>query len=143
RAGFVRVAQDAFEKDGRLISFQRVFLTAKAHRLGGFALNEINISQTSASQRPKKKKRSEAKPKVMSALEGEALETLKRLRDWRLAEAKKRQVPAFCVLTDKVMRTIAQITPKNESQLLEISGFGPKLYEKHGVQILNILHGSI
>jgi DNA topoisomerase-3 len=61
------------------------------------------------------------------------------LRDWRLAEAKRRAVPAFRILTDKSLQAIAADRPATIRELLEIPGIGARLAEQYGAQIFRIL----
>ena len=61
------------------------------------------------------------------------------LKAWRLTEAKKRQIPAFRILTDRVLKTLAVLRPGDEADLLAISGIGPTLVNKYGKQLLAIL----
>ena len=64
------------------------------------------------------------------------------LRAWRLAAAKRQGVPAFRIMTDKVLTAIAQKKPKTAAQLLAIPGIGINSVEKYGAQIYRILNES-
>jgi len=64
------------------------------------------------------------------------------LRKWRLAEAKKQGVPAFRVMTDKTLLSIASIRPVDEEELLTISGVSAKTVQRYGTQILRIVAGG-
>jgi len=61
------------------------------------------------------------------------------LKAWRLAEARKRKVPAFRILTDKVLGAIATARPENGAELMSIHGVGPALTERYGAQILSLV----
>jgi superfamily II DNA helicase RecQ len=87
-----------------------------------------SISSTSA-------KTAEAEPIKLTAA-GEALAA--RLKEWRAAEAKQLGVPAFLVLHDRTLTTIAHTRPANLRQLLEINGIGPTKVERFGVAILEL-----
>jgi DNA topoisomerase-3 len=148
REGWVELRTDSFVKDNKTIRFQRVFLTQRARTASSFNLEgsvvpmrAISSSSTKTKKQKREKKETELK-KSLGPLDGAALETFQQLRDWRTAEAKKRKVPPFMILTDRVLRAIAVNRPKDENELLEISGFGPKLYEKHGASMLQIIGGS-
>jgi DNA topoisomerase-3 len=58
------------------------------------------------------------------------------LKHWRLQLARRRRIPAFRILTDRVLHRIAEACPTTEDALLEISGFGPVLLKKYGDEIL-------
>ena len=62
-----------------------------------------------------------------------------RLKAWRLAEAKKHGVPAFRILTDAVLRAIAQRKPATAAELLSISGIGMSTVEKYGARIYQLV----
>lgn len=61
-----------------------------------------------------------------------------KLRKWRLAEAKKHGVPAFCILGNKTMQAIAQQRPITLEELRCVSGIGPSKAEKFGEEICRI-----
>jgi DNA topoisomerase III len=61
------------------------------------------------------------------------------LRAWRTTEAKKRRVPAFRILTDRTLIGIVHARPKDESELLDVSGIGPALLQKYGRALLSIV----
>jgi DNA topoisomerase-3 len=64
------------------------------------------------------------------------------LRAWRTAEAKKKGVPAFRIMADRVMDGIVAAQPADETELLSVSGVGPKLVEKHGLEILRMVEAA-
>ncbi|QSQ28414.1 DNA topoisomerase 3 [Pyxidicoccus parkwayensis] len=61
------------------------------------------------------------------------------LKAWRLAEARRRKVPAFRILTDKVLGAIAVARPENGRELMAIHGVGPALTERYGTEILSLV----
>ncbi|MFL5346174.1 MAG: DNA topoisomerase 3 [Hyalangium sp.] len=61
------------------------------------------------------------------------------LKAWRLAEARKRRVPAFRILTDRVLGAIASVRPVDSEALMSIQGVGPKLIERYGTQLLALV----
>jgi DNA topoisomerase-3 len=61
------------------------------------------------------------------------------LKAWRLAEARKRRVPAFRILTDRVLGAIAAERPGDNDALMAIQGVGPKLIERYGTQLLALV----
>jgi DNA topoisomerase-3 len=61
------------------------------------------------------------------------------LRAWRSAEAKKRRVPAFRILTDRTLLGIVTARPTSEAQLLGVSGIGMALLQKYGTVLLAIV----
>ena len=61
------------------------------------------------------------------------------LKAWRLAEARRRKVPAFHVLHDRVLLAVAAARPRTDDELLAVKGMGPALLKKYGPGILRIL----
>ena len=62
------------------------------------------------------------------------------LRNWRLAEAKRRGVPAFRVFSDQALKAMAAKRPGTAAELLAIPGIGMGTVEKYGAQIYRLVH---
>jgi DNA topoisomerase III len=77
-------------------------------------------------------RRGEPAPKPSPAL-------VERLKAWRLAEARRRRIPAFRILTDRVLGAIAAARPEDNEALMAIQGVGPKLVERYGTQLLALV----
>jgi superfamily II DNA helicase RecQ len=63
-----------------------------------------------------------------------------RLRAWRLAEAKRRGVPAFRIFSDQTLKEVAARRPATAAELLAIHGLGMSTVEKYGAQLFRLLH---
>jgi RecQ family ATP-dependent DNA helicase len=63
-----------------------------------------------------------------------------RLRAWRLRAAQGK--PAFTVASDKTLTAIATARPRDERELLAISGVGPAFIEKFAPEVLAIIAGQ-
>jgi DNA topoisomerase-3 len=143
RAGALSLREDEFEKEGKTIRFRRADLASNARgALRGHLLlfdDEVPSRAGSPSAKRRKRKSAEAKKQdsALSPPSDPGLE--RRLREWRQKVAKARGVPAFVVLTDKVLQAIACLKPASLSALLEIKGAGPKLAEKHGAEIFQLV----
>jgi superfamily II DNA helicase RecQ len=143
RAGFVRLEDASFEKDGKTIAFRKVHLTPDGHRLGeedpGFQIAGLAGDDVHPSRQDRRKKSGKDKgAKKASPAAHPDLE--KKLKAWRLAEAKKQNLPAFRILTDAVVRALATERPESREQLLAVHGIGPRGVEKYGAAILKALH---
>ena len=198
RAGLVSARDDAFEKDGQRITFQRLSLTPRGRAATGDMLEQVQLPappEGAASKRGRKKrKRERMRDGARSAVHGaahsgaradshssggagskpaigggrfpassghDASGTVRRrrpggdgaesgspapdsqlvdtLRAWRLAEAKKKRVPAFRIFTDKTLYGLAAARPRDEEGLLEVPGIGPRLAEKYGAVLLSFM----
>jgi len=62
------------------------------------------------------------------------------LREWRRALAQKQGVPAFRIMSDRVLIAIAQNQPRSAAELLAIPGIGIATVEKYGAQLYRILN---
>jgi superfamily II DNA helicase RecQ len=67
---------------------------------------------------------------------GPSAALVKKLRAWRLLEAKKKHVPAFRVLTNRALVAIADARPASAAALRDVSGVGPKLFKDYGAQLV-------
>jgi ATP-dependent DNA helicase RecQ len=65
--------------------------------------------------------------------------TFEKLRQWRHLEAVSQKVPAFIILNDSVLRTIARTQPRTMEQLGMVPGIGQKRLERYGAEILEVL----
>lgn len=70
--------------------------------------------------------------------EGPHPELARELMAWRREKSRELGVSAYIILTQKVLYAIADKIPQTEGELLNISGFGPVLFEKYGLDILRI-----
>ncbi len=146
RAGMVQIREEAFEKDGRIIQFQRAALTVEGRR-ADIETTALAITTESAPaakgrrQRGGKKTTGDRRHAGIETPGGEAAPPglVAALKEWRLEEARGKKIPAYCVLTDRTLQAVAAVRPANKPDLLEISGIGPTLAEKYGEQILGIV----
>lgn len=155
RAGLVTIVEAEFEKDGRRIPYRNVAITAAGRAWDGegeIAIREAVEAETPPRKRAARKTKSKAAqvPKTRSRRAPAKTEaqpptladaaTAQRLRDWRLAEARRRGVPAFRILTDAALRAIVAARPSTARELLALSGIGISFVEKYGAQIFRLLH---
>jgi DNA topoisomerase-3 len=130
RIGLVELKEDTFTADGREIVFRRVLLIK--------ILDEFELLIKERPERKAKtKKRAAAKKAMKKAVADDpAVDALKK---WRVGQAKKEGVPAFRVLTDKVLLEIAGERPGSTEELQLIAGVGPRLASRYGGAILKVL----
>jgi len=161
RSGFVRLVDSVFEKDGKQIPFRLASITEDAKYVDQDTPFELRIRETpnlsekltgkkSRRKRPaaaaKQKSRKAQAPVREVAREDQEARPSSRaaamLKAWRRALATKRGMPAFRIMSDRVLLAIAEKEPKTAAQLLAIPGVGIKLVEKYGSQIYRILDES-
>ncbi len=146
RAGLVAITPASFEKDGKTVSYQRVTLARGADPGKSLLFAESLAKEAPRSRRPP---RGRKPPRAAGATSGgkakrprakrEGSPLVESLRAWRLAEAKRKRVPAFRVLTDRVLFAIAEAKPKSAAELLAIDGVGEKLVRAYGRDLLSMV----
>ena len=153
RARLVRVTRESFEKDGRLIPFQRVTLTVDGRRASGADIQAVPLEDDAGHEAPSSGRRraggrslpkpTRTKPTPAAARgsrRAPAADALAgTLREWRNQEARKRGVPAFRIFTDRTLEALAAERPIDEEELLEVAGMGPKLVARYGRQLLKAI----
>jgi len=152
-AGFVRLDEASFEKDGRTIPYRKAGLTHEGatfedrdadtvtmRELNGSAAVSAAVSAPTG-KRGRKPAGSGQKAEA-GPLTGQAAKLEERLRIWRKAEAQTLGQPAFCVFADRTLRAIAEERPASEEDLLAIAGLGPAKVNKFGEGILRVCAGA-
>jgi DNA topoisomerase-3 len=164
RAGLVRLAEAVFEKDGKQIPYRKATLSREADFVDRETPLDITIRNTRSTaagtggKRGKKKPANRKKARIPLAAPARAAKRVVKadvaepapreskaedlLRTWRMAQAKRQAVPAFRVMTDKVLTAIASKRPKTAAELLAIPGISIGSVEKYGAQIYRILNES-
>ena len=138
RAGLIQLTPEVFEKDGKSIPYKVAAITPLGMDSASnpvFLLteqveNEFGRPRKAASAAQKKSKR--AKTFQQSPL-------IEALKKWRLAEAKKLNVPAFRILTDKALDEIADDQPDTAADLNAVKGISARIVKQWGVQLLGIV----
>jgi DNA topoisomerase-3 len=148
RSGWVELSDATFQQDGRRVDYHVAALSEAGREMDASAVPRFEMKlEIEAAPKKRKKARAtkrrvrekaaplpkQAAPPVSNA----AVE--KALRDWRLAEARRRALPAFRIFTDRTLQAIAAQKPATMRELLEIPGVGPRLAEQYGAQIFGIL----
>ena len=156
RGGLIRLTEAVFEKDGKQIPFRKAHLTRDAQYVEEDTPLELTIrdmAYVAESRKPRaKKKRPASKvrskvaapkskaPRHTPAPDNAALE--EKLRAWRTGQVKRLGVPAFRIMSDKVLIGIAAKQPRTAAELLAIPGIGIASVEKYGAQLYRILNDA-
>jgi DNA topoisomerase III len=145
RDGLVQLLDSVFEKDGKQIPFRYASLTGEGERVDEGSPFEMRIRETAGqSERPtgRKKRKKTLEGKARRGEDGEIRKSsgmAAKLKAWRRAVAVKQSVPAFRIMSDRVLLAIAEREPKTAAELLAIPGIGIKLVEKYAAQIYRLL----
>jgi DNA topoisomerase-3 len=135
RSGLVSIEEASFETGGRTVAFRRVALTTAGKTASTEALGALSIPVVRHHQSSRKRRRA---PELGAKADPALAEALKK---WRLAEARRARIPAFRVMTDRVLERIAAEKPASESALLGIQGVGQATVKKYGQEILRRTRG--
>ena len=66
-------------------------------------------------------------------------QTAAALREWRLAEARRRAIAPFIILHDRTLMAIAAARPQSIDELLAVPGIGPGKASEYGEAILSVV----
>ncbi len=160
RAGLVQVTDAVFEKNGKQIPYRKVSLTRAAYSINETTPIEFIMKETvvpvkrkgkrkvavAAKRKRAKKPETPARPKPGAEDQrsevGPDSRIEEALRAWRLAEARRRGVPAFRILSDQALRAMATRRPETARELLAIPGIAITTVEKYAGQFYRILQRS-
>jgi len=145
RAGLVRLTEAVFEKDGKQIPFRKAHLTREAEYVNEDTPLDLTIRDAHAPPEPRKRKAKGKRAPVRASKTNKTnapgnSQLEETLRTWRTGQAKRQGVPAFRVMSDKVLLGIAEKRPRTAAELLAIPGIGIGSVSKYGAQIYRILN---
>jgi ATP-dependent DNA helicase RecQ len=69
----------------------------------------------------------------------EDMSTFDRLREWRARIGRAQDMPAYLILPDKTLRSIAASRPRSRAELGSLHGMGPAKLDRYGNDILDLL----
>jgi superfamily II DNA helicase RecQ len=140
RCALVRLSDAVFEKDGKQIPYRKAHLTRDAEYVNEdtpLALTIRDAGPPAAKRRKKAVSKKRKKPAV-TPVQDTRLEAS--LRAWRTGQAKRQGIPAFRIMSDRVLLGIVENQPRSARELLAIPGIGIASVEKYGAQIYKILN---
>jgi superfamily II DNA helicase RecQ len=147
RADLLYCTDEVFEKDGKRIPYRSVTLAPLGREANDntplhLFMKDNNPVALERSRRKKKKastSRTSARKAKGKNAAGHTPAVEEALRAWRLQEAKRRGVPAFRIFTDRVLQTMLEERPQNDTELLTISGIGLATVKQYGTQLYRLL----
>ncbi|UCH87909.1 MAG: HRDC domain-containing protein [Thermoplasmata archaeon] len=66
----------------------------------------------------------------------------KKLRYWRRDQAKKEELPAFCIIHNKTLFELSEKKPNELDELYDVFGLSTVKVEKYGDMILNVIQAD-
>jgi DNA topoisomerase-3 len=158
RAGLLQLSDEAFQKDGKQIPYRKASLTRAGQTVDERTPVAFVMKDTASPSGKRKRKKTPtvparkraSKPETAAgpdklAKGAEAEMDIRReaaLRDWRLAEARQRGVPAFRILSDRTLRALATSHPVTTQELLAVPGIGSSTVAKYGTNICRVLRDN-
>jgi ATP-dependent DNA helicase RecQ len=167
RAGLITLTAETFlNSEGKVLPYKKAALTHEgrsddASELTGVVLPTASDSEATPSRSRKRKapgsRASGTNPRALGTnpralrrstedvptdLTAEQKNLDANLRAWRKSEAAKTGKPAFIVLSDAVIRSLAIAQPHSLSELLTVSGIGPNKADQFGATIIAICRGK-
>jgi len=149
RAGLITLTNDTFRTpDGKDVTYKKAAITEEGHDPDDKALDTVWI-RSGIADAPTKKSRTkssapgpDSRTRATTPLNPQAEELFEQLRAWRTEQARPTKTPAFMILADAVMRSIANANPQNLTALNAISGMGPSKVDRYGAAILAVCRGE-
>jgi ATP-dependent DNA helicase RecQ len=91
---------------------------------------------------PARKDKAPRRADFTADLDPAARAIFERLRQWRLEAARKQGVPAYVILNNKTLKSIAARRPQTQDELLAIHGVGEARRGRYGKDILTLIAAS-
>jgi len=76
---------------------------------------------------------------TLTSADPEIRTKIDRLRAWRGAKARTAGVPAYRILSNRVLMKLATEQPKTDESLRDLKGMGPKTMEAFGRELIELL----
>ena len=159
RGGYAVLEDAEFEKDGKSITYRKVSLTDAGEEIDSSTRLSLFLPDARESSALKSRTRGKGTPsslpvsrsprqkslseEVEVAFSPEEIDLEKKLRVWRLEEAKKNGFPAFRIFGDKTLRGIVLERPRTLDDLLRVDGIGPEKASRFGESICAICSGPL
>jgi ATP-dependent DNA helicase RecQ len=126
-------------RGAKTVQFRRDFAPVKPER---------KRSASTSNRPPGEEARAGANSATPSAAAAEELEPVARalwdqLRAWRLAEARRQELPPYVVFHDSTLREIARRRPASLIALAEIPGVGSNKLERYGNAVVELIAGTV
>ena len=65
------------------------------------------------------------------------------LCEWRLAMARREEVPVYVISRNETLEEISRVRPMTEAELLQVRGIGPERLARYGRDILELVRSSM
>jgi ATP-dependent DNA helicase RecQ len=157
RAALITLTNDTFTSpEGRDITYRKAAITHEGRTPDDATLDTVWLRTNLSAPLSRKKSRPQksgarSSPGVSSAKVGSqdagvsspaAEQLFTQLRNWRTEQARPTKTPAFMILSDAVLRAIANSAPQNLTALHSVPGMGPTKVDRYGAALIAICRGD-
>ena len=157
RAALITLTNDTFRTpEGKDITYRKAAITHEGRTPDDATLDTVWL-RTNLSAAPGKRSRTKygsssssrasSSAKVRSqddrALSPGAEQLFAELRAWRIEIARPNKTPAFAILWDSVLRSIATAAPQNLTALRAVPGLAPTKVDRYGADLIAICRGNL
>lgn len=106
---------------------------------GEFVVTEYNRIKTESNLEDRKFTKKSARVRKLEGTSATVNEELReRLQAWRNERFKQDNIPAYMIMHQSTLLSIASLVPQTKKELLSIKGFGEASFKKYGEEILSI-----
>jgi superfamily II DNA helicase RecQ len=106
---------------------------------GEFVVADYNRIKTESNLEDRKFTRKSARMRKLEGTSATVNEELReRLQQWRAERFKQDNIPAYMIMHQSTLLSIASLVPQTKKDLLSIKGFGEASFKKYGEEILAI-----
>ena len=142
----ITIANDTFRNpEGKDITYKKAAITHEGREPDDATLDTVwirgSLADAPLSKGPARKKRGAAVAEKQP-LNPRAEELFEKLREWRKQQAAPTKTPAFMIITDTVLRAIANVCPQNLAGLHAVSGMGPSKVDRYGAALVALCRGG-
>ncbi|MGC9197576.1 MAG: RecQ family ATP-dependent DNA helicase [Acidobacteriaceae bacterium] len=156
RAGLLTMANETFHTpDGRDVTYKKITLTHEGKSVvsdsDDAALDTVwlrsaipapSAKKSSSALKSRSSKSGKTSAQDAGPLTPQAEDLFHRLRAWRTETARPSGAPAFMILPDAVLRSIAAHAPQNLAALHVVPGMGPAKVERYGADLIALCRGQ-
>ena len=105
----------------------------------GYSVQAVQKAKVNAMMSDEKKSSKSSKAEKQAGSEDINNDLATLIRQWRAAKAKEEHVPAYNILQQKALHSIATNMPRTLPELKKQLGVGPKTMEKYGKDLLSLV----
>jgi len=145
KAGLINISEHSFEKDNETIRYQKAELTHEGYSFDPGESSSISITSRGRSDKRQKENIFSLKKKDIKVIRrpvagmSEDPELHAMLKEWRLRLAKKQDIPAFRIFSNRVLDNLTSDLPTTHDELLMVEGVGPRFDERYGNEVIKIV----